>query len=341
MKPFAWPPAIQSGRGKLVLLVAAMAAAWWWLGRLEDGVAWLQVEAPRHAVGGVLLPLRIEVTGLPGPTCLCADLHWTNRRDTSNGFLASGGVKPVGPAGGQFDFEIRVRPTNDLRYVRGIIYLTPTGDWNDQTFAAATDLIPVTDGRHGGPSTWVRWPVHPLFNARAPANPPATLRRITGLMWLAASVVAGLVFRSQARSREKSSSELRWWLALAVGLALASGWEWFGLESRVGVLGRTWAHAEDVYALRAGFQKALISVAFAATLGFLAFGWRQRRTYQLTLIWLGLYLAVAFVNLLSFHPVDQYAGLSWHGITLIGALKIACAAATLKSVGQARQALQS
>ena len=338
MKPFERKPAIKVGRGELILLVAAMAAAWWWLGRLGGEVAWLKVEAARHATVGKPLPIRIHIAGLTEPSYLCTDLHWANVRDTSNGYLASGGAKPVGKEGGSFDFEIMVTATNGLHFVHGIIFLSPTGDWGNHTFAATTELIPVTSGPDDRKPELVRLPVQLLEDhARDKVRPIAIPRLMTALLLLASSVVAWVICSSIAGNPERANQRHRRWQVLATALTLACIWELFGLENWVGIHVRALARAGDVYYSRAVFQKATISVTIAATFVFLCFWWRKRRSYQVLLVFFGLYLAIAAVDLLSFHSIDKYAGLSWHGISLVEALKFLCAAATLKGVYQARQ----
>ena len=104
-----------------------------------------------------------------------------------------------------------------------------------------------------------------------------------------------------------------------------------------GAEARAWARAEDVYHPRALFQKGAISLTFATMLVFLGLVWHQRKPHQLALFFFGLYLAISIVNLLSFHSIDNYAGRSWHGITLVAALKFVCVAATLHSVFRARR----
>jgi hypothetical protein len=111
----------------------------------------------------------------------------------------------------------------------------------------------------------------------------------------------------------------------------------FGLESWVEVHVRALARAGDVYHSRAVFQKAVISVTSAAAIVGLCLLWRKRKAHKFVLVFFGLYLAISVVNLLSWHAIDKYAGLSWLGVSLVEALKAVCAAATLKGVWQARQ----
>ncbi|MBE0544538.1 MAG: hypothetical protein IH623_24635 [Verrucomicrobia bacterium] len=336
--PFEWKPTIKRRRGEFILLLAAMAAAWWWLDHLGDGAKWLRVEVARHAVVGEPLPVRIHLAGLTEATYLCADLHWTNMRDASNGYLASGGAKPVGREGGSFDFEIMVHATNGLRFVNVIIFLSPTGAWHDHTFAAATGLIPVASSHADGTPKMSRVPVHLLEDhGRENVRPTAIPGLIRGLLLLASAMIAWVTCRSLSRAPTSSHHRLRRWQALAAALTLACVWELLALENWVGMHLRALAHAGDVYHARSFFQRAIISVTLAATMVLLCFGWRKQRSEQVMLNFFGLYLVISAINLLSFHSLDKYAGISWLGVTLIEALKFVCAGATLRAVWQARR----
>nr|HRD04700.1 glucan biosynthesis protein [Verrucomicrobiota bacterium] len=52
----------------------------------------------------------------------------------------------------------------------------------------------------------------------------------------------------------------------------------------------------------------------------------------------GLYLGISAANLVSLHAVDRFADLSWRGITLVQALKLACALLILIGIHTARRA---
>ena len=310
------------------MLLAAAAGIWSLLGRMDDDVAWLTVEAPGHAVAGVALPLRVRVTGLKEPTQLAINLHGSSVRDGSNDFLSPGGARLVGKEGGRFDFEIMVHPRADLHFVNAILFLSPNGDWKDHTFAATTELIPVTNAQDGDVSAMRRLAVHPLVRneERANGNDPAFPRLIVGLVLLAGSVMAF------AGSKPHRGG----WLVLAAMFALAAAWELLGVEGRVGTVARAWARAADVYYPREIFQKAVISLTFACVLGFLVLAWGRRKSYQPALLFFGLYLGITVVNLLSLHSLDVYAGHSCHGVNVVDALKLFCAAATLLCVLRAR-----
>ena len=265
---------------------------------------------------------------------VCVDLHWGTSRDTSMGYLATGGSKAVGKEGGSFDFAITVPPAQGLRFVTAIVFLSRTGSWQDHTLTASTAVIPVSSNKVGE----VELPLEPLRlqprgdDPKMHAHPAVIPRLLTALLFLAATVAAWGSGQSPAGSNGRPGSEKRWWQALAVLLALACLGEFFGMEGWLGAQGRAMARAEDFYYPRAAFQKVMISVAVAATAGFLLFVWRARRSHRLLLVGFGLYLGISLVNLVSLHVVDRIADLSWHGITLVQALKTGCAAMTLRGV---------
>lgn len=325
------PKAKWRGRAGLILLVAVTAAIWWLLDRLEPRATWLRVEAPCRAVVGQPLPLRVRLAPLPEPARLCVDLHWTTTHNGALGCLASGGSKAVGKEGGTFDFEVPVRAANGLRFVTGIIYISPTGDWNDHTLAAATELLPVSsDPGATVPTQLEQLQLQPpADNSRGhPRTAPAP-SWLTALLFLAAAVAAW---------GASPASGKRWWQSLALFLALACLWELSGLENWLDAHARAMATAGDFYFLRRVFQKAAISVICAATITFVIFLSHARGLHRLLLMALGLYLGIAAANLVSLHTIDQFASLSWHGVTLVQALKFGCAALILHGICRVRRA---
>lgn len=330
------PKAKLRGRVALILLVAGAAAVWWALDQWEPCVAWLRVEAPRRAVAGQTLPLRVHLAPLAEPARLCADLHGGTTRDTSMGYLCTGGSKPVGKEGGTFDFEISIPPARGVRFVTGILFLSRTGNWEDHTLVAATEVIPVSSNT----TDEVELRLEPLRvqppgdATTAHPRPAAAPRWLTALLFLIAAVAAWGGGPSAGGSSERLGRANRWWQVLAVVMALACLWELFGLESWLGAQARAMARAEDLYYPRAVFQKVVISVSIAATILFFLFIRRVSSSHRLLLASFALYLAIAGVNLVSWHPIDRVADLSWHGLTLVQALKLGCAALTLVPYGK-------
>ncbi len=332
------PRAGWRGRAGLILLAVAAAAIWWLLDRSEPRADWLHVEAPRRAVAGQPLPLRVRLAPQAEPTRVCVDLHWAATHNETVGCLASGGSKAVGTEGGTFDFEIPVRPVEGLRFVAGIIYLTRTGNWEDHTLAASTALIPVSTDPNGGAETRLE-PVRlqpPADRAGGHPRPPTFLRWLTALALLAAAATAWNANLTTERSAPGGGT--RRGQRLAVLLALAGLYELSGLDSWLGAHARAMASTGDFYYLRAAFQKAAISLTGAAMIGLLVFLRRARRAHRLLLAAFGLYLGIAAANLVSLHALDRVANLSWQGVPLVEALAFTCAALTWYGVRLARRA---
>jgi hypothetical protein len=327
-------PAFRRRALALTCFVGIAAGLWFWLGRLER-IDWLVVEGPPHAVVEELVTLRVHVTQLEAEAMLSVDLHWASDRNTPMGFLAAGEPRAVGKTGATFDFTIPVPARDNLHFVNGIIYLSPDGDWNNQTFAATTDLIPMTTARTPTVQATglVRLSVRQLAEGTTRiATPKASLLRwATGLAWLLCVAVLGRQLWLARESSRPARGVSHLDLGFAVGFALAGIWELAGFETTLGNWARSLARAEDVFYPRVIFQKAIISVAVAAGIAWLGFGGR-RHAFPLWLRSFGLYLAIAIVNLFSLHAIDQYATASWHGLTLVDALKCSCAGIALSSL---------
>jgi hypothetical protein len=332
------PGLILRGRVGLILFIAAAAVVWWALDRAEHRVNWLRVEAPPRAVAGQPFTLRVYLAPLAEPARLCADLHWGTSRDTPMGCLATGGSKAVGKEGGNFDFEIMVPPREGLRYVHGVIYLSRTGTWDDHTLDAGTELIPVVSSTAAQKETRLSpLRLQPPNDPSQGHPPPATIPRLlTGLLFLAAALVAWGAIPSGTGANGVPGLGNRRWQVLAVFLGLACLWELLGLEPWLGARARAMARAEDFYYPRTVFQKVVTSLAIAAAIPFLLFIRRTRSSRRLLLASFALYLAISLVNLVSWHAIDKVADLSWHGLTLVQALKLGCAAMVLLGVRKGR-----
>jgi hypothetical protein len=64
---------------------------------------------------------------------------------------------------------------------------------------------------------------------------------------------------------------------------------------------------------------------------------RARISCRLLVISFAVYLVISAVNLVSLHVIDKVADLAWHGLTLVQALKLGCAAMVLQGVHRARR----
>ena len=307
------------------MLIAAGVLTWWGLQQADSGPGWLEVDGPRYVESGQFLHIRVRLAPLGTSQFLTADLHWARTHDRSEGYLSTGGAKEVGRDGGSYDYLIPVPPRPGLRFARAVVYLSRTGDWNTHSRVAGSDFIEVlTNGLSNSQMgvvplrmTYERAPVR--FHARVYDAP----RYLTGLLLLVAAVVAWRRFAGVATPGVAGGTN---WLKLVGAFGAAALWELFGLEGPVDDFVRRVAHQEDWYYLRGGVQEVAISVIVAIAL---LLAWRVVRgcaRHQLVEGSLLLYVALSAVNLVSLHSIDQLANLSWHGVTLIQSLKLACAA---------------
>jgi len=226
-----------------------------------------------------------------------------------------------------------------MRFVMGVIYFGRTGSWGDHKQAAITELVPVVSEPAKPEETRLEplglqpsvepSPSHPL-----PAYGP---RLLTGLLFLVAMMAAWYPGPPITAPDGRSSPENRWWQVLVVLLGLACLWELLGLESWLGDRARAMAHARNLYYLRTVLQKAVISMAVAAAVLLLPFIRRVRSSHRLVLVFFGLYLAIAAVNLVSLHAIDKVADLSWHRVSLVQALELGCAVMTLEGLRRMRR----
>ncbi len=336
--PFKLPGRLRGYAG-VILFAAAAAVIWWGLGRAEHRAGWLRVEAPRRALVGQPYPVRVHLAPLAEPGFLRADLHWGETRDGPMRYLASGGSKAVGKEGGTLDFDMPVPPKEGMRFVMGVIYFGPTGSWDDHKLAANTEIIPVVSDSTAAEETRIEpLRLQPPGDASPSHPPPAYVPRfLTGLLLLAAMMAAWVANPPSRTSDGRPGPDTRWWQVMVVLLALACLWELFGLESWLGARARAMARAQDLYYPRAVLQKVVISVAVAATVLWLPFIRRARSSHRLALVSLVLYLAISAVNLVSLHVIDKVAELSWHGVSLVQALKLACTAMILLGVRRMRR----
>jgi len=307
---------------------------WWGLDHVEHRAGWLRVEAPRRAIEGQPFPFCVHLAPPAEPGFLCADLHWGATRDSPMQHLGSGDPKAVGKEGGTFDFEVVVPPKEGMRFVMGVIYFSQTGSWSDHKLAATTEVIPVVrESAVPEPIRLAPLRLQPPSDASS-SHPPAAYapRFLTGLLLLVAMIAAWSVGPSTKAPDVRAGPETRWWLALAVLLALASLWELFGLENWLGERARAMARAGDFYYSRALVQKLVISAAVAAMVLLLPFIQRTRSSNRLVLVAFALYVAISAVNLVSLHAIDKVADLSWHGMSLVQALKLGCSAMIVQGV---------
>jgi len=336
------------GAGAAVALVLVFAATWAVLDRSEHRPGWLVAEAPPAAVIGQPLEIRITLEDPIEPTRIACTLHraGTDRRIREH-IALSGPAQETG-GGRTHVFHFEVPDKEDLVFLSAVVYLSPTGSWQDRTRAAHTRLIPVR--RHPLARELqelrkirVYRSTLPAEDALAEAAAPETGRgpsswdhAVIFVILLATAVLCRLKAGNKRQDAPAEESvERTVWLVFAAVLALGGVFELSGLVDHLANWARRLAEGTNVYELRKAYQKAIMAAVAAASLGlFFLFIRAIRRPGSHRYLWwagIGLaeYLAVSFVSVLSFHAVDVFRGTTWHGLSPMSAARGAGTLVTL------------
>lgn len=342
-------------------LLLVFAAAWIILDRTEDRPGWLRVEAPAVAVVGRPLEVRVTIEKPAGAAWISCTLHRANADRRGWGFLASAGPARPAAAGETYTFVFDVPERAETAFAFPLIFLSPTGKWEDGTRAATAQYMPVLRQETApGLTAPARRKVHRYptsaetarkrereAKAKPLGRPSVWVHPVLGGLLAAAAAFAAAAGRKKGGPPPgpAAARERRAWLILAIVLAAAAVVEMTGIAGHVTAWGRRWAEARGVYELRRPAQKAIMAATAAASLGlfFLFIRAVRRAGSNRRLLWsaIGLadYLAVSFVSVLSFHAVDVARGLVWHGLSPVDALRgvgaaVALAAAAAAAVGR-------
>ena len=329
-------------------LVLVFAATWIAFDLTEDRPGWLVVEGPEAAVIGNRLEFRVRLKRSAGAGEIVCTLHHANAERKGWGYLASSGPPQPAVAGRTYTFFFTVPERADMAYAFAIVYLSPTGLWPEGTRAVSTRYIPVI--RAGGaaaPAGLRRTRVHRYPTAaesekiearaaRTRGRPSVWVHPVLGALLIAAAFAATRAAgRAKAGARRGDAGERTIWLVFAALLAVGAALEISGTASHFAAWGRRLAERQGVYELRQPFQKTLMALTAAGSLGlFILFIRATRRPGSHRYLWwagigLAAYLAVSFVGVLSFHAVDLARNIVWHGVSPFDAVRGAGAAVTL------------
>jgi hypothetical protein len=336
--------------------VLVFVAAWAFLSLFHSPYAdWLKVEAPRYAVVGSPLDVRITIGKAPEPSLLAVSVYLLGKDLNGAGRLPAPSPPVSVHSGGTYPFRIDVTEKKNMAFVQLVIWLSPTGDWQTRTNGANMEPIPVRNARpraEDGEFREVR--AYAISNAQNPdivfqpggrppkseAYPASSAPFRLGLAALLAS--SGLVFilnlarRRPARDRGGwAGKERLFWMGTAILLFLLALSELFVLEGRLSEWGRKIIIGLDLYNFRQSYQKAGLAL-IAAGIGVLLVlfprlhaGRRDRFRTALAGLALAVYVGLSLAGALSFHYVDVARRISFAGLSLIDAVKAACAAAVL------------
>jgi hypothetical protein len=337
------------------VLVFIFAAVWAFLSLFHSPYAdWLAVEAPRDAIVGSPMDIRVTLGNVPGSSHLMVNIYLLGKNHKAVGRLPAPSPPIPVQSGGTYSFRINVTEQEKMTFIQLVIWVSPTGDWRTRTHGASTEAIPVkrTQGRAGetifrrvlafaNPNTLN--PETPFLPGARPPEPevfrnsPAPFR----LALLALLVSGGLACAANAARRLRparlpgAAGEWRLWAAAAAVLFLAVRWEAFHVGGRLSAWGRKIVEEMDIYYARQSYQRVLLAFFAAAAAGLLFLAVRAVRRKRvrphITAVGsvLALYLGGSLAETLSFHYVDVLRGVALAGVSLIDAAKTTCAAAIL------------
>jgi hypothetical protein len=336
-------------------LILVFAATWILLDRSEGRPDWLVVEAPQVAVSGQPLEIRVTLKGdIRGGLVDCS-LHRANAERKGWGYLASSGPSRPAAGGVSYTFSFVVPEREATAFAFAIVYLSPTGRWEDGTRAVSAPYMPVRKGGPGVSGTGLRRV--PLYRyptaaeaARAKAGPPRPRGRpavwihpVLGALLVAAAAFASASARRRRASSPEGSSERSVWLAFAALLAVSAVFELSGLAAHLTAWGRRLAEGQGVYDLRKPVQEAIMAATAAGSLGlFFLFIKAVRRPGSHRFLWwagigLAAYLSLSFVSALSFHAVDVAREMTFQGVSPVDALRGLGAAVALGAAWLSRR----
>jgi len=331
---------IKRRAGVVAALVLVFAATWVVLDRTEHRPGWLTVEAPAAAVVGQPLEIRVTLKKSVQATEIVCTLHRAGADRKIRGYLASSGPPRQAGGGGTYSFIFEVPEREDMAFASAILFLSPTGQWQDGTRAVSTKLMPVKrDGTAAQNLGLKKTRVYHYSTAAESAAAKAAERgpRRGSSPW-AHPIIFVFVISSAALCRAKAgrkrpdaspteTRERTIWLAFAAVFVLGAFLELSGVVGHLAAWGRRLAEEGSLYDLRKPFQKALMAAVAAAALGlfFLFIRALRKPGSHLFLWWVGIglaaYLSASFISVLSFHAVDVVRGMTWHGLSPVDAAR--------------------
>lgn len=318
------------------------------LGRIRNRPGWLTVEASPLAVVGQPFELRVALEDLPGSEKIVCGLRWTASDRRISGGLASAGPARETRGGETLSFRVEVKDNEEMRFVAAVIYLSPTGRWQDRTRGASTELIPVRPAGFKGeippPRALGTYPTPtPEEEARGDSKREARggalnvfLRPLLAFALVAAGVLCAVLAVRQNRGRPRGGRLARAaWAGFALLMLLFGFLEAFDVPGRLTEWVRLASMEHNVYELRRPAQGAVaVAAAVGAASLFLyliraASKSRDHRWLWATGIGVIVYLSLTLVGMLSFHPVDVFRRMSLAGVSPFHAARGAGAALSL------------
>jgi hypothetical protein len=320
--------------GLAVALVIVFAATWVILDRTEHRPGWLTVEAPAAAVVGQPLEIRVTLKKPAAPTLVVCTLHRAGTDRRLREHVASSGPAREAGGGGTYTFLFDVPERSNMSFVSAVIYLSPTGSWQDRMRAAHTRLIPVEPaGAAGLASDLSKTRIYHSTSAaedaaakkaeRGPRHGPSPWAHpiIFVILISSAALCRAKAGRRRPDARPAETRDRMIWLAFAAVFVLGAFLELSGVVGHLAAWGRRLAEEGNLYDLRKPYQEAAMAAMAAGALWlFFLFLRAMRKPGSHRFVWgvgigLAAYVSVSFVSVLSFHAVDVVRGMIWHGVS--------------------------
>ncbi len=324
--------------------------------RMRDRPDWLTVEASLPAVVGRPFELRVTLADLAGPELIVCGLRWTAADRRITGELASAGPARETRGGEILDFRIEVREKEEMRFVSAVIYLSPTGRWQDRTRGASTELIPVRRGteaaevpppralRMSRTATPAEQAAQESRRASERRSPPVLLRLLLVVVLLSGGALCGAAAVRQSRGRTRPLLLVRLaWAGIGLILIVSGVLETFDIPDRITEWARLAFMERDIYEMRRPLQGAAAVTAAAVTAALLVFGLgaaaRSRDHRWLWAVGVGVvvYLSMTLVGMTSFHPIDVLRRITVLGVSAFHAARGAGAVLALVAAAAALQ----
>ncbi len=331
--------------GFVLFVILLGVGAWIVLEANRPWAKWVTFSSPSTAVAGQPFPVHLELASPIPAGRLGIDLHGRggsspSRRSTVVGVFST----ELQPGQGSYRVEIPLNPRATSRFVRAVIYLSPTGHWKDRLRSANTEDFDLLPAGSSASTAAARITAQRVFDLGGVSVVPRVrswrIRTLTTTLWLAAF---GILALRLARTRgvpvvlEPGRRPLaETWLCVAFLIAAVA--DGFDLSRALGDVARRLAHRLSAYESRVPGQQLISALAIAALVGASLTLFRCRMPIPLRIAAAAVTCALGLVCLdsLSLHAIDEIAEKPCWGWPLIQWANLTCAVMALVGIQLAR-----
>ncbi|HOK04530.1 MAG TPA: sugar-binding protein [Victivallales bacterium] len=114
---------------------------------------WCTVTCPKIMQIGQTISVKVELKGVNAPTTISTHLHYKKTGGEYGGMFAYAPPQQVKEANGTFTFKFKIGVKPDLESAHPMIFLSPTGNWNDKTANVLGPDIPLSNVNSDGSSS--------------------------------------------------------------------------------------------------------------------------------------------------------------------------------------------